>query len=65
MTLNEYKKHIDILVSNGNGGLAVISSSDDEGNSYTDVHYAPGVVNLADLKNVYQGTAKDKAVCIN
>lgn len=63
MTLNEHKKHIDELIKKGHGDRTVVTSSDDEGNSYSDVFYAPSILNVKDLE--YNGDAKGKVVCLN
>lgn len=63
MTLTEYKTYIDALVKAGHGKKIVITSCDDEGNSYDDVKFAPSVIDVRKIE--YSGLAKDKAVCLN
>lgn len=63
MTLSEFKSHIDELVKKGHGDKTVVTSCDDEGNSYSDVFYAPSVLNVKDIE--YCGHAKGKVVCLN
>ena len=67
MTLREYAKRVNELVKAGLGDAIVISSSDDEGNSYGDVFYPPGEVDFEDFGSGYMGEI-DKSkryVCIN
>lgn len=46
MNLKEYAKIINELVKNGKGNKEVWYSSDNEGNGYEMVHYAPSVQHL-------------------
>lgn len=51
MKLKEYKKFIDKLVKEGHGNKEVYYSSDDEGNSYEPVYYAPSVQKASEMLN--------------
>jgi hypothetical protein len=64
MTLDDFKKFIDELVTKGHGKKTVVFASDEEGNSYSDVFYAPSVVNVKDIANVYNGKGKGKVVAV-
>ena len=65
MTLKDYAKHIRRLIKEGHGSKIVISARDDEGNGYSDVYYAPGVISTESIGSVYRGEAKGDVVCVN
>lgn len=81
MNLKEFKKKIDDLIDAGYGDALVVSASDDEGNSFSEVFYDPTKGTFFSLGNTYgdffgegELTEEDmqdflnegvKAVCIN
>jgi len=58
MLLSEYKKYIDVLVKDGHGRKVVVTASDDEGNQFNDVFYAPKVTAVKDIADVYRGLGR-------
>lgn len=67
MTLKDYAKMINDLVKAGHGDKIVIAAADDEGNSYSDVTYTPSLLNVDEIKDVYNGEGRNKksVMCIN
>jgi hypothetical protein len=69
MTLKEYAAIINGLVKAGHGKLTVVHASDDEGNSFHNVHYAPAVIDAPNTGYTYNKakgyTLETQVVCIN
>ena len=64
MTLKEYSRHISRLIKEGHGSKVVVSSSDDEGNSFSDVHYTPSLISVKG-NSVYRGKETGDVICVN
>ena len=64
MTLSDFIKDLKKL-EKAHGKKTVVYSCDDEGNGYSDVYYAPGVISTESIGSVYRGEAKGDVVCVN
>ena len=64
MTLKQYRKHINSKDFDGYEDKPVVYSSDDEGNNYDRVLFAPALMEDVDISND-TGTRYAKCICIN
>jgi len=67
LTLSDYAAYINKLVADGHGDKTVVYACDEEGNQYYNSFYAPSMIKVEDIRDVYIPTGKDVAevVCIN
>jgi len=67
MTLQQYIDQLGALVKESPEALEylVITSGDDEGNSFTPVHYSPAVGEFRDREFTPGDTRNSNAVCLN
>jgi len=67
MKLNEYIQSLQDLVAKNpkHGSLKVVCSSDDEGNSFQEVRFAPTLGKFNKNDRDFDDEGKPNAVCIN
>lgn len=68
MKLKDYADYINQLLKEGYGDFEVISSSDDEGNSFQKIHNSPSLMEVEDINEYYLEPTDGinyNCICIN